>query len=350
LRSGDCQHVCIPALLLLAVALALADASIVTLALPPIIAELDASVEGAAAVLGSYALVLAIALPVAARWRDARALGVAGGAVFAAASLGCGLAGSLGLLLALRALQAVGAAAVLVGAFTLLDAGGRGRRAWNAAAIFGFAAGPALGGVLTQLLDWRAIFLVQAPIAAAAAVAAARTPAVVDFFSLRLNNSTTAPAVQARGSDRTRRAIALALISAALTGVLFLLVLLLVTGWSTTPLAAAAAVSVLPIAAIAASRLGGEPRTRATAGAILIAGGVAALASIPTASLAWTIVPQLMAGAGMGLALPALAGERTATEAAHLLAARHAGITIALALLAPVVADRIDSAVADGRE
>jgi MFS family permease len=333
----------IPALLLLAVALALADASIVTLALPPIIAELDASVEGAAAVLGSYALVLAVALPVAARARDARMLGAAGGAVFAAASLGCGLAGSLELLLVLRALQAGGAAAVLVGAFTLLDAGGRGRRAWNAAAIFGFAAGPALGGVLTQLLDWRAIFLVQAPIAAAAAVAAWQTPAIVDFVGHRPTNSTTAPE---RGADRARRATALALISAALTGVLFLLVLLLVTGWSTTPLAAAAAVSTLPIAAIAASRIPGA----ATAGALLIAGGVAALAWIPTASLAWTILPQLMAGAGMGLALPALASERTAAEAANLLAARHAGITVALALLAPVVADRIDAAVAHGRE
>ena len=47
-------------LLLLAAALALADASVVTLALPPIIDELDTSVEGAAAVLGVYTLVLAL--------------------------------------------------------------------------------------------------------------------------------------------------------------------------------------------------------------------------------------------------------------------------------------------------
>src|SRR6185503_20184278 len=97
LRSGDWQHVCIRrALLLLAAALALADASIVTLALPPIIDELDASVEGAAAVLGVYTLVLAIALPLVARLRTGpRVVGAAGGALFAAASLGCGLSGSL---------------------------------------------------------------------------------------------------------------------------------------------------------------------------------------------------------------------------------------------------------------
>jgi hypothetical protein len=56
----------------------------------------------------------------------------------------------------------------------------------------------------------------------------------------------------------------------------------------------------------------------------------------------------------MGLALPALSGEllpeRTPAQAARLLAWRHAGITIALALLAPVAAARIDDAVAHGRE
>ena len=68
----------------------------------------------------------------------------------------------------LRGVQALGGAALLVGAFTLLDAGGAGRRAWTAVAIFGFAAGPALGGALTQAFDWRAIFLAQVPIALAA--------------------------------------------------------------------------------------------------------------------------------------------------------------------------------------
>src|SRR6185503_13051301 len=97
LRSGDWQHVCIRrALLLLAAALALADASIVTLALPPIIDEL------AAAVLGVYTLVLAVALPFVPRLRvSASVLGAAGGGFFAATSLGCGLAGSLEVLLVL---------------------------------------------------------------------------------------------------------------------------------------------------------------------------------------------------------------------------------------------------------
>jgi Major Facilitator Superfamily len=328
-------------LLLLAVGLVLADASVVTLGLPPIIAELDASVEQAAAVLGVYTLVLAVALLAMAR-RPARELAVGGACGFALASLGCGIAASVTGLLVFRGVQALGGAALLVGAFTLLDARGAGRRAWTATAIFGFAAGPALGGALTEAFDWRAIFLAQVPLALAAAVAARR----VELPAQGAGDVT-------RTSFDVRSALALALLSAALVGVVFLLVLLLVTGWSVTPLAAAAAVTVLPIAAVLASRVRGPATTRAAAGALLVAGGVLALASLPGASLWWTLLPQAMAGAGLGLALPALAGEllpeQSAEQAARLLALRHAGITAALILLAPVAAAQLDEAVTDTR-
>jgi uncharacterized membrane protein len=235
----------------------------------------------------------------------------------------------------------VGGAALLVGAFALLDAGGAGRRAWTATAIFGFAAGPALGGALTQAFDWRAIFLVQAPLAAAAAVAAWRAAPRV------------APARGSRGPWPLGPTFALALLSAALVGVLFLLVLLLVTGWSISPLAAAAAVSVLPVAAVAASRIKGPAHTRAAAGSLLVGVGVLMLVFLPGADLWWTVVPQLLAGVGLGLALPALAGELlpedTAEQSAWLLSLRHAGITAALIVLAPVAAAQLDDAVADTR-
>ena len=84
-----------------------------------------------------------------------------------------------------------------------------------------------------------------------------------------------------------------------------------------------------------------------------MAGGVLALAFLPGASLWWTVLPQAMAGAGLGLALPALAGELlpedTAEQAANLLAIRHAGITVALILLAPVASAQLDDAVDDTR-
>jgi hypothetical protein len=148
-------------------------------------------------------------------------------------------------------------------------------------------------------------------------------------------------------------AIALALLSAALVGVLFLLVLLLVTGWSVSPLGAAAAVSILPVAAVAAARIGGPPRVRAAAGALLVAGGVLMLASVPTASSSWIVLPQVLAGVGLGLALPALAGdllpERTVRQASALLCTRHLGIAAGLAILAPVMTSSIDNALNSAR-
>src|SRR5918999_4096303 len=159
--------------------LSLASAAIVTLALPPILLELDTTVEGVAAVISVYTGVLALALPLAAalhgRWS-----GPAGALLFGAASIGCASAGSLELLLAMRALQALGGAALLTAAFDALDGGGPGRRLWIGAAVAGTAAGPALGGLLTELFDWRAIFVAQAPVALVAAPAflTARVPSV----------------------------------------------------------------------------------------------------------------------------------------------------------------------------
>ncbi|MEA2480638.1 MAG: hypothetical protein QOJ07_2560, partial [Thermoleophilaceae bacterium] len=130
------------ALVAIAAGLALADASIVALALPPILTEMHTTITGVAAIIGVYALVLAIALWPASRVR----VGPWGFVVFAIASLGCGVAGSLGLLLVFRAVQAVGGAAALIAAFALLDAGESrsGRRLWLGAALVGTAAGPAI--------------------------------------------------------------------------------------------------------------------------------------------------------------------------------------------------------------
>jgi hypothetical protein len=90
------------------------------------------------------------------------------------------------------------------------------------------------------------------------------------------------------------------------------------------------------------------------AGCLLVAGGIGGLAFIPEASVFWTIAPQLLAGFGIGLALPAIAGEllpeRTRGEAAALLSVRHAGITLALVALAPLVAAKLDDQVQLARE
>jgi hypothetical protein len=334
-----------------AAGIALADASIVTLGLPSILIDLNATVEGVALVLGIYTAVLAVALIPAAhlcrRFGDGH-VGAAGFALFFAASLGCGASDSLGLLLVLRGIQALGAAGGLVASFAVLDAGrpGAGRRMWVAASVFGIAIGPALGGALTQAFSWRAIFLAQAPIT---------LPGLLVMVQVARAERVDRWQPEA-GASRLplRPTLALALLSASLTAVIFLVVLLLVSGWSIEPLTAALAVSVLPLAAIASSRLPGDPTTRAIAGCLLVAGGVGCLALLPGASAWWTAAPQVLAGAGMGLALPALSGElipeRTRLESARLLSIRHAGIAIALAALAPLISSNLTSTIDSARE
>lgn len=340
--------------LLLAVAagLALADASVVTLALPELLTDLDTTVQGVASVIGVYTVALAAALLPAerlARAQGAGRVGAAGFALFALASLGCAAAGSLLVLDLFRVLQAVGGAAGLVAAFVLLigttapgDGHASARSLWLGAAVFSAAVGPALGGLLTELFAWQSIFLVQAPIA----LAAAWTCATAGRGDVPV--ATGAP-------ERSWRAgAALAAVSAALTAVLFLLVLLLVAGWAISPLEAAVTVTVLPLAALAGSRIGGDARLRAAVGCSLVGAGTIALAALPDAQLGWTVAPQVLAGLGMGLALPALGGEllpeRDARDAAWLLTMRHAGIALALVVLAPITADRLEQATLDARQ
>lgn len=354
-----------------AAGLALADASIVTLGLPAILIELDTTVEGVALVLGVYTVVLAAAAPLAirvSRAMGAATVGAAGIVLFGVASLVCGLVDSLSALLALRAVQAVGGGATLVAAFLLLDGAkpGPGRSLWIAASVFGAAVGPALGGALTEAFDWRAIFLAQVPLIAPGAVVAIRA---AGQGKVHADGSTAAapageepsgpsPRSSAPGrpprSERLAPLAALGLVSAALTAAIFLVVLLLVAGWSVRPLAAALIVTVLPLAALAGSRIPGDPRLLAATGSLLMAGGIACLALLPGASPAWTIVPQLLAGAGMGMALPALAGEilpeRTGREAARLMSVRHLGIALSLALLAPIVSSTLEDTIASARE
>ena len=333
--------------LAIAAGLGLADASIVTLALPDILQQLNTSVEGVAAVIGVYTVVLAIALIPFERAASAfsvRAVGAGGFLLFAVASAACAGADDLTGLLVARCAQAIGAAAGLATVFDLLGGAGPGRRLWLGAAVFATALGPAVGGALTEAFDWRAIFVFQVPVAAAGAVAVLAGP----------SHAPAPPAPERPERFALRPALALALVSAALAAVLFLLVLLLVAGWNVSPLSAALAVTVIPLAALAGARVHGDPRTRAAAGCALVGGGVLALAWLPGASLWWTVIPQALAGVGMGLALTALGGdllpERTPRDAARLLAVRHAGIAAILAIAAPIAAHQLDGATQTAKE
>ena len=330
----------------LAVGVVLADSSIVVLALPEIYRSLDVSVNAVVWVLIAFNLVLALcAVPAAftaRRLGPARAT-VGGLVVFGAASLVCGLAPNLAVLLGARCLQAVGGAAAVCGALELLPAEleseRRAARVWAIAGALGAALGPAAGGLLTELVSWQSIFFVQVPLTAAAIavlmpVAARELP----------------PAGEGAGLERPGRPhlaanAALGLVAAALVAALFLIVLLLIEGWRLSPIAAAATVSVMPVAALLSAPLARSvpsPVGRAGAGAILICGGLAGLALLPKALVVATIPSQMLIGAGLALTLSALteaALEGRSSQAIHggwTIAARHAGVVVGLLVLTPV--------------
>lgn len=95
--------------------------------------------------------------------------------LFLAASLGCALAPSLGLLLAARALQGIGAAMLMPNSLAILGAGfdgeakGRAIGTWAGLGALASAIGPVLGGWLVETVGCRSIFLLNMPLGAAAA-------------------------------------------------------------------------------------------------------------------------------------------------------------------------------------
>ncbi|MFG2826536.1 MFS transporter [Streptomyces sp. NPDC048434] len=157
--------------------LLLVDVTIVNTALPRIADGLGASFTSLQWVMDIYALALAALLMVAGSAADLfgrRRLYVAGLVLFALASLACGLAPDAGVLVAARAVQGVGAAAMFATNTPLLMAAYQGRDRGVAFGVWGgtsgaaAAIGPVLGGLLTEYVDWRAIFLVNLPLVAVA--------------------------------------------------------------------------------------------------------------------------------------------------------------------------------------
>jgi EmrB/QacA subfamily drug resistance transporter len=162
---------------ILASSLAFIDGSVVNVGLPAIGRSLAANAAGLQWIINAYLLPLSALLLLGGTAGDRfgrRRLLVVGTALFASASLGCTLAPNLAALLASRAIQGVGAAILLPNSLALLGktfsgpTKGRAVGVWAAAGAAAGAIGPVLGGWLIDLGSWRAIFLINLPLAAGA--------------------------------------------------------------------------------------------------------------------------------------------------------------------------------------
>jgi EmrB/QacA subfamily drug resistance transporter len=151
----------------------LLDLTIVNIAIPNMILRLHASLDDVLWVINAYALVLAVLLITAGRLGDLlgqRTMFFAGITLFTGASVACGLAPTAGWLMAFRAVQGVGAAALMPQTLALLtmvfppERRGAAFGIWGAVAGVATVAGPTLGGLLVTAFDWRYIFFINLPI------------------------------------------------------------------------------------------------------------------------------------------------------------------------------------------
>ncbi|MFE6668703.1 MFS transporter [Streptomyces sp. NPDC057697] len=180
------------------------DASIVTLTYTSLRAEFDAPVAAVEWVSLAYLLALVALLVPAGRFADAhgrKQFYLYGFVVFTAASAACGLAPTLGALVAFRVVQAVGAAMLQANSVALVTTSAPRQQmraalgVQAAAQALGLALGPTLGGLLVATVGWRWVFGINVPVGIVAVVLGyyvlprtrARTPmAVFDWLGLLL--------------------------------------------------------------------------------------------------------------------------------------------------------------------
>ena len=164
----------------------LVDVTIVSVALPPMARDLHTQLDSLQWVVDAYALALAALLLVCGSLADRfgrRRLFQLGLALFALSSLACALAPNAGFLIAARTVQGAGAAAMFATNTALLNHCYEGRDRSVAFGIWGAVNGaaaavaPVLGGLLIAAAGWRAIFLVNLPIAVVAGIMTQRVVA-----------------------------------------------------------------------------------------------------------------------------------------------------------------------------
>jgi EmrB/QacA subfamily drug resistance transporter len=201
------------------------DNLVVTTALPSIRVDLDASLASLGWTVNAYTLAFAVLLLPAAALGDRlgrRRMFAAGLGLFTLASAGAALAPDMTTLIAARALQGVGAAAVLPLSLTLLSeafpAGKRGLALgiWSGVSGLGVALGPLAGGAVVEGISWHWIFWLNVPVGLV----------LVPLAALRLTES--------RGPARRLDLPGLGLAGFGLLGVVFGIVRAQELGWTST--------------------------------------------------------------------------------------------------------------------
>lgn len=162
---------------IVASAMAFIDGSVMTIALPALQLDLNASFASLQWVVNAYALLLGGLILVGGAAGDRfgrRRIFVIGIAVFAGASMLCALAPTIASLIAARALQGIGGALLVPQGLAIIAASfpkeirGRAIGVWAGAAAITTALGPPLGGLLVDAFGWRSIFYINLPMSAGA--------------------------------------------------------------------------------------------------------------------------------------------------------------------------------------
>lgn len=331
------------ALLVLAVAGAFGDTSIVVIGLPEIYAAfLGATPFELSLVVVAYNIVVAAtAFFLFPRLRSRQSdvwIVRAGLVVFAVTALGCGLAGSLWGLTLIRCAQGLGAGLLMISSLWLIarltDTSARAISLWGAAGTFGAAVGPAFGGLLSELLGWEAIFFGLAVLAAGGLVAVLG----------RLPQERVEEQQETGGKPRSRAlTLSEVLIYGALSATLFLAVVMVIMAWGLTPLEGAGVVTALPIGVLVgpplATRIGAV--MGALLGAVALALSLFVLAFLSAVSVPLAVVALLLSGLAIGLTVPFFTQEATADTrdrrgVAQAIGWRHLGLVIGLLVIGPI--------------
>ncbi len=203
MKATDSPHTRNPwailAVLCLGLFVILLDGTIVNVAIPHIMGSFATGLSSVEWVINGYVLVFAVLLVTLGRFGDLygrRRLFVGGMIVFTLASLACGLAPSIGALIACRVVQGAGASAMMPGTLSIIptvfppERRGAAMGVWGGVAGLATAIGPSLGGLIVDAASWRWIFLINIPLGILGVVLALRivpeskSPAAVETLDL----------------------------------------------------------------------------------------------------------------------------------------------------------------------